>query len=441
MMLVFLLFLNGPITLPHPSAPSQTYWMDLNQDGLTDIWTQTKDGQVWVFDAAESQKGFQLCAQADRIPRGLPVPTDSGWAYVSFVDGALLKSNSTGWDAFALPSELHLRYGDRAQATALGWLIPTETGMSLYQNDCFQTLPVSPSLTIQKRALVLRYPELEVRDLDGDGDLDLFAAPLLLQESGEVRFFMAFNDNGSWRQKQGRSHMPLGYKIETCQVGDFNGDDQLDIVALLMPNKDMSVFDELSFTYFLGEKEGWSAQAPQVLETQQNLWQTGPIVISPGKIELFYFKGLIHAKFRHDTYLWDEEYFTPKPKEEGWTVDDGDRDLMIVDLDLNHDGQPDLLLSGKKGLVFYPRKTGKQAFSEKDGVLISERVGGSDVFNISIGSNGTDTHWDSSNIDRNQLHGRSGIAFVQNGEHNELWHWVDQFDSWQLQVNTLRPLQ
>jgi len=347
--------IEGPFLRP------TVYLEDLNRDGRLDIWVRDITETIWVNDGADPEKPFQPLPYQQLSKKEQPVWRNGQWSVTSFFkDSELVYEPNEGW-TMDIDYNRHgsFREGLVPNHTASGTLIPTIDGYWLAEGGCIrQRFQVTPSIKVKQNRLSVTYPIPQWMDLNHDGVADLFGPPVTLQKQGQLAIWTAIAKGGAWEQATSRLQISPELEIQQFELGDLDGDGDLDLVVIARPSKDLSVFEELSFLVYLGESHGrWNATPIQTLKTRQNLWQTGPIEVNTHGIFIYYFKGLIRSLFKIDRYVWDEGGFVqPKPISKKWKVKDANRDFIELDFDFNGDGLKDLLLKGEEGLQVYERQ-------------------------------------------------------------------------------------
>ncbi|MDJ0838052.1 MAG: VCBS repeat-containing protein [Acidobacteriota bacterium] len=381
MLLIFLLGLNGPVQIlevPDHAASPRVHFGDLDSDGRGDIWMTDRDISLWVWDGASSNRSFK---KIPFEPIGLnvkPARVGDNWRAHAYERGRVYEYiPESGWTVLVdLTEDARIRPGLEPLNAAEGVLIPTFDGYHLVDGPCIlQRFDAMPAAVLNERRLVLRYPKPTWRDIDGDGRRDLIASPVKFGQKGELGIWSAFLGESGWTSRWSRVQFPTELDPQRHQFGDLNGDGFDELTVLAMPEKDMSLFEELTLMVYMGTGHGeWEPVAVQQLKTKQNLWQTGPIEMNRKGIFLYYYKGLLRSHFKVDRYLWDESGFVkPKPISVRWTVKDGERDLIILH-DLEGTGRKDLILSGKDGFWVYERDpNGELPFDEGRGRPLIKR--------------------------------------------------------------------
>ncbi len=378
------LTVDGPleqIEIPGHFLRPRAVWEDLNGDGQIDVWLYDRDKsgertQLWVWDGAAQAAQFQ---QIPFEPAGFtakPAMTDRGWQARAYERGVTYEyDEQTGWTAvFDFNKLARIRPGLSPIAHGNHSLVPTFSGYWLIQDDCpLQSFRTVPAVELKKRVMRLIYPKPEWRDVDGDGEPDLLAAPIPFRQQAELRVWSAMRQDDGWAPRWSAFQFPPELKPVQHQYGDLNGDGHPDLVALARPAEDLSLFDELSFVVYLADGPGqWQNLPVQVLKTKQNLWQTGPIEISEKGVLLLYYKGLFSSIFRMDLFRWNAGgYIEPKPVHEAWKLKGGKRDVIYNRYDVNGDGLNDLILYDRRGVYAHYRKSaGQLPFDQEPSAIL-----------------------------------------------------------------------
>jgi len=373
------------LEIPGFMTKPQARWQDLNGDGRLDIWVSDGTEQVWVWDGASAEARFR------RLPfEAISLEVRPLWSEGSFragvwLDGRYLAfQEGTGWSAgeggaalsgtrpgLARPGLARpglTRPGLDPITFGPNLLVPSFGGYRLMEGNCqVAFLPALPANHLQARRLRLIYPIPTARDLDRDGRDDLVAAPVSLPRSGELRVWRALRTESGWDAGWQVLQFPHNLGVKAHQFGDLDGDGFDDLVVIAAPEQEMSLFEEMAFMAYMGQGHGvWENRASQVLKTQQNLWQTGPVEVGRDGITLYYYKGLIRTIFKIDRYRWDAGGFIrPKPESVKWTQKDGSRSTILTGHDLNGDGWSDLVLAGQGIFIHYRRPDRALPFDEK----------------------------------------------------------------------------
>lgn len=374
MIMLFLLCFGGGrvdlLEIPGFMTKPQARWQDLNGDGRLDIWVNDGTDQVWVWDGASAETSFH------RLPFD-PISLDVRplWSEGSFragvwLDGRYLTFQAgAGWSiGEGGPAVTGTRPGLDPITFGADLLVPTYAGYLLMEGNCQAAeLPALPANHLQAWRLRLIYPIPTARDLDRDGRDDLVAAPVSLPRSGELRVWRALRTECGWEASWQVLQFPHNLGVKAHQFGDLDGDGFDDLVVIAAPEQEMSLFEEMTFMAYMGQGHGvWENRASQVLKTQQNLWQTGPVEVGRDGITLYYYKGLIRTIFKIDRYRWDAGGFIrPKPESAKWTQKDGSRSTILTGHDLNGDGWDDLVLAGQGIFIHYRRPDQALPFEEK----------------------------------------------------------------------------
>ena len=380
-----------------PFLKPVVFWEDLNGDGQLDIWIRDVTGTIWINDGADPSKPFISLAYELLSKSESPIWRDGQWSVGTFYkDSELVFQPDQGWTvALDYNQEGQFREGMAPKYSTSGVLIPAIDGYWLAEGGCIrQRFQVMPSISLKQRRLSVTYPILQWRDLNQDGNADLFGPPVTLQKQGLVSLWSAVSTGDHWSQATSKLQISPELEIQQFQLGDLNDDGFQDLVVIARPSKDLSVFEELSFLVYLAEGHGrWQSTPLQTLKTRQNLWQTGPIEVNEQGIFIYYFKGIIRTLFKMDRYAWDQGGFVvPKPISEKWKVKDGNRDFIELSYDFNGDGLKDLLLEGEDGLQLFERApvSGKDLpFSQNRRKLLRGNIHdlGNNAISIQIGGN------------------------------------------------------
>jgi hypothetical protein len=430
----WLLIFAQDLHLPTPSPPVLTQWADLDGDGRPEVWTKCSDGWIWLA-SGKPEGTFSRLAHGGDLPPGIPVRKAEGWAYRTMLPGMWIEV--TGEQSCSFPLlDVELRPHDEPKAGAWGWLVPTARGATVIQEDCSIEFSTPPRLSFAKRSMKLAWPEWSRQDVNGDGQGDWLASPLLREETGEISLFLALGQGTGWRPKGSQCQAPPGYRVVNFACGNLNGDAHPDFVLLLAPSSNMGLFDELELTYYLGDENGWLPHPPQRIRTEQNLWQSGPLRLTGASVELYYFKGLVRSHFRLDTYFWRDEILQPDPATIGWAVPNADRELLLIDWDFTGDGLGDLLLKQEEGMVIYPRQTGSKPFRSDKSISLER-----------LGEGSSENHLEISNMPRlrpgrmeyQRLRGRKNVAVLgDQGKAEAFAWWQDALGSWILRTEKSR---
>lgn len=363
----------GVLEIPAYLDRPRVYFQDLDGDGQLDAWATDRDDHLLLWLAAEGETAFRpLPTPVDgRPPR--PHLVDGVWRATFYEDGRLFAGFEDAWRVVQDDTNAaQVRPGMEPVDLGTQRLVPTFAGYRLMEDDCLVAeLASMPAVLLGEKRLILRYPVPVSRDLNGDGRRDLAAGPVLFGQQQEIGLWAAMQTDKGWETRWSRMQFPAHLTIGQHQFGDLNGDGFQDLVILARPAQEMSLFDEMQFVIYMGnDLWSWDRQPVQVLKTKQNLWQDGPIEVDRHGVTFFYYKGLFRSRFRMDRFRWHQDgYIEPKPESETWTVDDGDDNLLITDLDLNGDGANDLLLVGENQIFWYPRHQGELPF-EKDAAQV-----------------------------------------------------------------------
>ncbi len=396
-------------------------WEDLDGDGVLDIWVSDSDYQVWVCDGRGSV--FEKLEFENMDMPIKPVKTQEGWRIQAWHNGQILEHHpENGWFVAQDFNDFsRVRPGMRP-IDGEKPLIPTYDGYWMMDGPCEQVFKVMPAVELDKYRMKLTYARPQWTDINGDGQLDLLAKPLLFEQHSQVRIWSALREGDAWRSQWSSLDFPKELKISDSKSGDLNGDGIDDLVILGQPANEMSFFDELSFVVYLGEGPGqWSATPIQVLKTKQNLWQTGPIEVNERGILLYYYKGIIRSHFRMDRYRWNKAGFIePKPETGKWTLKDADRDFINLDFDINNDGLKDMILQDEEAVRAYFRADEDIPFEENRMKELSPSSSGERSFTITIGEDEVSATGNMS-LRLNQARGHNSLALVNKGKQASIW--------------------
>lgn len=459
MILALCIFLFGgaPESEPNLLIPSylrypEVNFSDLNGDGTLDIWVvegsskaPDQAGRIWVLDGSSSDDTFHELTHTAMGGELRPIGHGSDFWVRSYFRGQVL--DYRGEHGWVLTTDFNqgtkIRPGMQPLYLEVGLLVPTFEGYELLQGDCADSFAARPTVDVNRDRMVLTWPMPQTRDLNGDGALDLIAAPVRSPQHGQARIWSAVREGDHWREHQCRVQFPNGEDIVTYQLGDLDGDGKDELVLMTRPTKNMSLFDEMSFVVYAGRGPGdWDPVATQSLKTNQNLWQTGPIEVDERGITFYYYKGLIRDKFRVDCFPWKDGYLQPKPTTRMWKLKDADRGMIFLDYDLNGDGRKDLVLSDEQGLKVYNRRNGLIPFADDpDQVLSAGANTGGRNFEMQFGGDGEMTVQVSDLGGR--LKGDKSFSLINRGPRMapELWSLrQEQSGYWRLRRHPLATL-
>lgn len=348
-------------------------WEDLTGDGIQDIWLSDKSEEIWVYDGASKETQLRRLEYEPIGYEVKPAWVDGQWCVQAYDHGVLFRFfEDRGWQGVVDFNRLgKVRPGIQPIRLGRRLLVGTFDGNILLDGDCvLDSLQTLPSISLDAKKLKLTYPVPFVREAGEHGGegVELFAAPVEFPQHGELGIWSARPDKTGWDGRWAKVQFPQNLKVERYATGDLNGDGFEDLVVLAMPSKDISIFEELSFIVYLGKAPGeWEPVPAQVLRSRQNLWQTGPIEVTPKGIALFYYKGLIRSHFKMDLFRWNPDGFIePKPDSLKWTLENARGDVIILDFDVNGDGFRDLILSSARGVTAHFRDPSASGFSFRE---------------------------------------------------------------------------
>lgn len=367
-LMFFALTLPDQIKLEAEVPAATAHFEDLNADGAVDFWLRSDDDRLWILDgsAANGQLAelvYEPVAGIDPEPRMI----DGKWQ-ASFEDGDhLVVFREQQWQTQRQwQTASAMRDAAFMRQTPQGTLVPTHNGYELYANGCLvRSMTIRPSVQLSRARLHVVYPVIEPLDLDGDGKLDWVGTPIALSNQGKLGIWRALGDDeGDWAMLE----FPPDRAVSLYAMGDVDGDGWVDLAVMTRPARGFSLFEEMGILFYRGTGPGeWSSLASQEIKSKQNLWQTGPLVLDSGGLYCYYYKGLFRSKFRIDRYAWDSDGFLdPKPVNEDWRMDGGDRLTMMCDRDLVGDQQKDLILADNTGVYVYEARAGKKLPFDED---------------------------------------------------------------------------
>lgn len=344
-------------------------WIDLDGDDILDIWVREgsskapdQKGTYWVYSGAWKDSEFKPVHYEEMKGRIRPVGDgDTFWAR-TYDRGIILDYVESGWVPRADFTQYdRVRPGMAPIELGSSLLVPTFSGYQMLQGDCLQaTFSARPAVEVSSRKLKLTWPMPRLRDLDGDGHMDLVAAPVRSPQHGTARVWYALRRGDGWQEGSSQVQFPSNAAVAGYQFGDMDGDNIPEMMIMTRPNEELSIFEEMGFHIFTGTDIGQWEQVPtQILKTKQNLWQNGPVEMDEHGITFYYYKGLIRDKFKIDRFPFQEGgYVAHKPVSLKWKLKDANRSLILLDHDLNEDGAKDLVLSDERGMLVFHRKKG-----------------------------------------------------------------------------------
>lgn len=403
-------------------------WEDVDGDGSLEIWARTDQDELWIHDGRSDSTEFALLAKSEMFPNMRPFLDGDTFVAVAYEAGFFYRFNGDEWRVFDDLSDQVSRNRQGFSFQQGTFVLPSASGYLWQKPQCDpSSIAVRPVVLNQSRTWRIVYPVPQSKDRYG---ANWYLPPVVDKERGTC-LLQVLDVNDGYANRVQWVPFPYGLGIANYTYGDINGDGAMDLALLGLPEKDFSVFDELSLVVIMGDPAGGFEDHVLVsIETEQNLWQSGPITIEPGAIACHYYKGLIRSKFKRDLYLWNEGgYVEPKPKSVKWKIEEANRGAIAVDLDMTGDGLPDLILQDSEGLRLHPRSGAEplKSFSEQPDRLEFDTDSSFSV-DVGVGASGSSFSFSSKLDDRNRFRGRDGYALIERDGVGEIWRVEDRFD-------------
>lgn len=394
-----------PALLENPSAS----WSD---------WTGDSQPEIWVHDSKHhfiiDPEGAVHALKFDGSPQSVfPFYWQGRWYAGTLLQDSVCVFRENNWSPVIQFPGTHFRSPDQVE-TLNGYLVlPVLKGYELMQQQCpAGILSLRPSLHLGRKYMEIQFPGLGARDINHDKFQDFQSPPTVNESTGSLQINSFLCQNGFWSPLLAEMMFPRDKEIQNWAMGCLDEDAYPELVLLTAQPRGGSIFGEMELMIYRGEGPGkWSKLPLQTITTGQNIWQNGPINISPEGIRLFYYKGLIRSHFRMDLYpAMGSAIVEPRAKSGGWKMKDADRSIMINQFDLNGNGYPDLLLSDERGFVLYPGNK-ENTFEERSGYVTGPAENDA-TLEISIGGNGINMSLlDQKNIVRGN--GRTTMLFLK----------------------------
>lgn len=414
-----------PETLEIPApcpVDADVVFEDLDGDGRSEVWVLAQPGRLFFREGGGYERRLREWSYPPIDLEVRPIWDRNRWVLAAWDDGIWLTSEGGGdWKLAAdfrgeqtfRPGLPPLRSGD--------WvLMPTFQGyLVAYENCVWDHLKLDPVVSLRDRAISMGFPLVDLtRSPEG---LQLCASPALDSHHQRLKTWRAELAWGRWNVATSETLFPPNLDLVRHAWGDLNGDLFEDLVLLARPLRDFSLFEELTLAVILGKGDGQLDSQPlQVVHSQQNLWQEGPLVIEDGKLRCFYYKGLVRGIITVDTYSWSEDGFlNPRPHSHGWRVKKADRSVIFPNHDLDGDGCLDLLLMEQGRLLAHLGQChGEEPFDGNQVVLLTQVDPSETLVSLTLGSE-TEVDVDQGiEVRENTIKAGRGLAVV----HEARWH-------------------